>query len=114
MVKKILLFIYLTFLGAITISSIYYTWQHESSVILGIEIAIDLIIVGGVVLYFRKIFFKPWVLIFIIALILQIVLLTRAPYIEPADSVLWLLMLAPAVYMNIVICGLFKDDEKDR
>jgi len=110
MVKKIVLFIYFTFLCALALFSIFLAWFNQSLLIFVIEVAIDLILICGVVLYSRKVYFKPWILIFAISLFLQIFILTKAPYMDLSDFIVWLLILAPAVYMNIVASGLFHND----
>jgi len=107
MIKKIFLFVYFTFLCAIALSSMFFTWFNQPLFVFVMEVVIDLTLIAGIVLYSKKVFFKPWLFVFAIAMILQIYILIKAPYMEFPDFLAGLLILAPAVYMNIVVAGLF-------
>jgi len=107
LIRKTAILCYLAFLGAIAFWGMFHTWFNEPLLIFVAEVAIDLILIAGVILYWRGVFHKVWIFVFTAAVILQSIVLARSPYVEFADFMVWILMLVPAVYMNIIVCGLF-------
>jgi len=102
MIKKIILFIYIAFLLLFAASSIISVWLSDPLIILAIEVITDLIIVSGVILFVKKVRYKPWAFI-----IFQIFIFIQYPSQEISEFFLWTVILAPAVLMNIQVTGLF-------
>jgi len=107
MIKKIILFIYIAFLLLFAASSIISVWLSDPLIILAIEVITDLIIVSGVILFVKKVRYKPWAFMLALSIIFQIFIFIQYPSQEISEFFLWTVILAPAVLMNIQVTGLF-------
>ncbi|MEE9913588.1 MAG: hypothetical protein K4571_17890 [Deltaproteobacteria bacterium] len=105
MIKKAILFIYLAFLIVIAGISIFWVWTSSSLLISCIEAVTDVIMISGVILYLRKVQFRPWAFVFAAAIVLQIFLFVEENFTALIHYVLWMVILAPALYMNAKVAG---------
>ncbi len=99
-ITLIVCYLYLCILIILALCNFLISYVNYSALDLGLEIICDVILIAGVFLYIRKIYWKYWIIPFSIALIIQIIQFTIRIPSDISDILFWLIVLTPAFFMN--------------
>lgn len=95
--------LYTVLLVAFAIPSIAVTWANDTPSVLALEITIDLIIIGGVILAISGLRHRSWIVMIGLAVTGEAYLLLTDRRLTISNIILWCIVLAPALYFHSII-----------
>jgi hypothetical protein len=99
--KRILVICYLVIIALFFISSVTISFANDNFKTFIFEFIVDVIFIMGVLLFYTKKNISFWLLPFLFAVVCECILLFTDERATLSSAVFWLLILLPAIYMNI-------------
>ncbi len=99
--NKVVIITYLFLLSLLSLISISASYYIDTTYIFATEVIVDIIFIFGVIFYYKRLFLKAWGTVFLFALTGEIILLITDSRSQLVDISFWILILSPAIYMNI-------------
>ena len=114
MIRNITLIIYSLILLSLAVGSIAITSVKDTALIIVLELAVDITLITGVILYIKHRSFSWWRVLFISAVLGECYLLATDKSTDSLDIVIWVLVLLPALILNSSVAGLTRRSSRDR
>jgi len=112
MITNIILIVYSLFLVILAIGSSFIVYAKDATPILALELAVDITLIAGVILYVRRYQFSWWRVLFVGAVVGECYLLFTEPTSELLDTVIWVLILLPAFVVNLSVASLTRQTSR--
>jgi len=104
--KRIFLYTYAIALSALAFISVATTFTLDNLLFFSLDFIISFLIVCGVFLYIKGAQYQIWKMIFLLIFLVQIYFLFSDERMQYYDILFWIVVLAPAFYMNAKVAGI--------